>query len=548
MVDNSSNKDRSYRRASNEMPERKSAKERLAEYQKKIKEEEIKKKTLENKKPSRQSQEPEAKHVKKNKTNEKNNPVRRRRAGIALVVVILLIIIIALSRCVSPKTPVRSFNINLASTSYDIDGEPHQFAALPYTCDNVVYIPAEEIILQCGYTIEYDEQKNALNLTKKKVNACMYLNSNKIVYNDEEHVFEASTMVRNEMVYMPLSMFSQFTEDTLNITGEAHTVKRPGRDLLENTYIDDSSRLAGPAINYNDVFLVGEDVGMEQLYYDGDCCRAYAEIVNNMAAALPNVQVYDMAIPSMTEFYGPAELYTDQIAGIQLIYEELSDAVMPINIVDELWAHRNEKIYFNTDHHWTHRGSYYAYKAFQETRGYDAEPLESFEVNFAEKFYGSWTEEMAGTPGADALRAHPEEFERFLPKYETTGEVYDDMYMQKLAADNWPVIKLDNNTYEALTGGDFPLTHYHSSVGNGKSIAVIQDSFGDAFSTWLINSYEDIYIVDPRNFNNFGGHTERFNMVEFYNEVAQFDDLLVVSYPGSVDSNMRQAINNLFVS
>ena len=62
-----------------------------------------------------------------------------------------------------------------------------------------------------------------------------------------------------------------------------------------------------------------------------------------------------------------------------------------------------------------------------------------------------------------------------------------------------------------------------------------------------MNNYEEVYIIDPRQWNGFGGASDRgeFNLVKFYNDVCQFDDLIVVSYPGSATQNMRNAIGKL---
>jgi hypothetical protein len=41
--------------------------------------------------------------------------------------------------------------------------------------------------------------------------------------------------------------------------------------------------------------------------------------------------------------------------------------VIPVDVWSALNAHKNEYLYFRTDHHWTQRGAYYAYTAFAAT-------------------------------------------------------------------------------------------------------------------------------------------------------------------------------------
>lgn len=50
-----------------------------------------------------------------------------------------------------------------------------------------------------------------------------------------------------------------------------------------------------------------------------------------------------------------------------------------MDVFDTLMQHRNEEIYFRTDHHWTALGAYYAYETFCGTKGIEPETLDSHE-------------------------------------------------------------------------------------------------------------------------------------------------------------------------
>ena len=88
------------------------------------------------------------------------------------------------------------------------------------------------------------------------------------------------------------------------------------------------------------------------------------EIVKAVADSIPDVNVYNMLVPTSAEFYAPLGMYPNQITPIREVYRNLSDRVTPVNVYDALREHCGEKIYFFTDHHWTQRGAYYAYKEF----------------------------------------------------------------------------------------------------------------------------------------------------------------------------------------
>ena len=153
---------------------------------------------------------------------------------------------------------------------------------------------------------------------------------------------------------------------------------------------------------------------------------------------------------------------------------------------------------------------------------------------------------MNGTPGADIMDNNPEKLERFLPMVEYTGEVYLDMNLTEKWKD-CEVIDLGIDQYTTFLGGDMPIIKFKTDVKNGEKLVIVKESFGNAFSTWAINNYEEVYVIDPRQWNGFNPSSDRgeFNLKTFYSEVCQFDDLIVISYPGSTSQGMCRAISNL---
>ena len=50
-----------------------------------------------------------------------------------------------------------------------------------------------------------------------------------------------------------------------------------------------------------------------------------------------------------------------------------------VKTYDALRAHRDEYIYFNTDHHWTQLGAYYAYVEFCKKKGIEPSDITTWE-------------------------------------------------------------------------------------------------------------------------------------------------------------------------
>lgn len=77
-----------------------------------------------------------------------------------------------------------------------------------------------------------------------------------------------------------------------------------------------------------------------------------------------------------------------------------------------------------------------------------------------------------------------------------------------------------------------------------KKFVLLRTRNGNAFLPWALNNYSVVYIIDPRHVNGlygFGGG--EFKIDEFY-RYTEFDDLVIINYPASVESqgsDMRSA-------
>jgi hypothetical protein len=71
--------------------------------------------------------------------------------------------------------------------------------------------------------------------------------------------------------------------------------------------------------------------------------------------------------------------------------------------------------------------------------------------------------------------------------------------------------------YSTFICGDAPLMKITTNVKNGKKIAVVKNSMGNAFVVYLISHYEQIYVVDFR--------YSKHNLLKIMKD-AQVDDLV----------------------
>ena len=173
----------------------------------------------------------------------------------------------------------------------------------------------------------------------------------------------------------------------------------------------------------NGYIVVTGDAAMERYSIASTKLKEYAASANNLASKIPSSKVYVMLAPTRMEFYGPEEYRTgshSQQMGMSTAYLALNPEVTGVDAYSEIARHTDEYEYFRTDHHWTARGAYYAYKAFCESAGLTCTPLDSFQSGKLDDFVGS----MYRYTQSENLKKNPDYVEYFLPRYDVSAESF----------------------------------------------------------------------------------------------------------------------------
>lgn len=223
----------------------------------------------------------------------------------------------------------------------------------------------------------------------------------------------------------------------------------------------------------------------------------YGTIISNFAARVPNVSVYVLLAPTSIEFYGPDSYRTgnrSQKEGIKIAYDALSGSnVKSVDAYSAIVPYAGEYIYFRTDHHWTARGAYHAYTAFAKTAGFTPTKLEDHKTGRIDGFVGTFKSFSSD------LANDPDYVEYFYPLTEAQGTIYQDASMtdgrsMKIITEEVSL----GNKYLCFIEGDNPVEKIVTANKNGKKIVLIKESYGNAFAPFLVDHYEEVYVLDPR--------------------------------------------------
>lgn len=287
-------------------------------------------------------------------------------------------------------------------------------------------------------------------------------------------------------------------ENIIKEKNNNETGDNPEKNAEENKKEKNQNR----ELQYSDTSnIIVDGKAMELFGYLPENAEAYANRINYLRDSLPGqVRLIHLIAPPAIAFNGMEELEAESkivYQAIDQIYQAENDSIIKVDAITNIAKHADEYIYFNTDHHWTGRGAYYAYQAFCFYTGQTATALEDMKLTKPDyEFLGSLYSFTGNNP---LLEKSKDQAEIFLPKHSGTNTVYSDTSM----SDGVPTMLLDSESeidsqYILYSGGDVALSLIKSDINNGKSILVLKDSFGNAFLPFLMDNYENIYSVDPR--------------------------------------------------
>ena len=227
----------------------------------------------------------------------------------------------------------------------------------------------------------------------------------------------------------------------------------------------------------------------------------YASVVNKYGDAFGSgVKVYNMVIPKHAEFYPFPKRYQNisnsEKDSIDYIYSMYDGDVIPVDAYSVLEAHKDEYLYFNTDHHWTGLGAYYAYTAFMEAAGLDYYDYNSYTKHTITGFLGTL---YSGTNMAKALEENPDYVEWCeFPVANKTYQYNKGDLQNYFSSSVMHGYASGPYSYGVFLGGDYPLTIIKTGVNNGRKLVIIKESYGNALATYIASGFEETYVVDER--------------------------------------------------
>ena len=179
------------------------------------------------------------------------------------------------------------------------------------------------------------------------------------------------------------------------------------------------------------------------------------------------------------------------------LQQKLEKEDVLISVEPVLDAHKEEEIYYRTDHHWTTLGAWYAYEQYTKAVGGDLQRAQGKKkFRFMSKdFYGTTYAKINYARQADKIEIY-EPADKLRVVYnmgeKKTKTLYDVSFLK--TADQYSVFTGGNQAVLEITGG----------IKNGKTLLLIKDSFANSILPFLAEDYEKLVVVDLRQLNVSG--------------------------------------------
>lgn len=221
------------------------------------------------------------------------------------------------------------------------------------------------------------------------------------------------------------------------------------------------------------------------------------EFVKKYVEKLGEDHVNVMLVPTASEILKdklpPFATGYDQDAYINEVIEALPEGTF-IDIRNNFNQHKDEYIYYRTDHHWTALGAFYAYEQWAREAGFTPLSKEQFDITLgSDQFYGTLHSKVN-------VNVKPDEIYLYQIKKDMN---YQLLYNLKDQTDSlYDLSKLEGkDKYSVYMGGNNALVEIKTNNMNGRRLLVIKDSYAHSFVPFAVNHYEETYMIDFRYFN-----------------------------------------------
>lgn len=222
-----------------------------------------------------------------------------------------------------------------------------------------------------------------------------------------------------------------------------------------------------------------------------------SEAILAFGNATPGLHKYVMLVPTAVTLledklpsYAQA---SDELGYLDQVRQALPSDIRFVDVYPALYAERKQPIFYKTDHHWTTRGAYSAYRELCRQMGILPQEEDDFYIRqVTNEFYGSLYSKSG------FRRLQPDIIELYVPKKDHSYAV-EYVEEQQISDSLYEMDNLNKkDKYTVFLNGNHALIHIITGHSEGKKLLVVKDSFANSLIPFLTEHYSEIYVVDLR--------------------------------------------------
>ncbi len=246
----------------------------------------------------------------------------------------------------------------------------------------------------------------------------------------------------------------------------------------------------------DDVFLSKGMLIEDASLMDSDQMNRMITAINDFGNAHSNLKHSFMLVPNAVSIESkklPRYVHTeDQNEQMDYIYNNLAKIITGVDVRDSMEAHKDEQIYYKTDHHWTSLGAFYAFQYMSDYLGLanvDEKDYDIYPVSTS--FQGT----LSHKTGNFTLK---DQVDIYVPKKNPDYLLTNDSSLQKGRS----IYSMDglksSNPYNVFLNGNAGILHLEMNNSSKRHLLLLKDSYANAYIQFLLPYYRTITIVDPR--------------------------------------------------
>lgn len=265
-------------------------------------------------------------------------------------------------------------------------------------------------------------------------------------------------------------------------------------------------------------YIVKDDRIVALFVPEEEYVKNFVDNVNQIYDMIPEgIDKYMVATPTRIEFE-EEELrkYAESQFNLQnYFYDNVAEDVTTIDCYAEMQnAVRTlgiNEIYYRTDHHWTHLGSFFAANAILFGMGCDLLNIEDYEkVEKGNIFRGY----LVSMHEKETYHIESDNFVYYSVGTERKEKVYGLEGKDITDCEEGYVTDPDRAGYYTFVQGLFQYAVLDGGNQEGDNLMIIMDSYTDASATWLSERFHKVVLVDPRLYT--GGKQGLLDLIEEY--------------------------------